>query len=200
MSTTNRPTPRLKGPVRQDDKARRERDRRLGLFVMEVARATHEGRLPVSQTDIKRALKKNFRLDLPNSTCGQLAKILKNQYRNKTWLKVDGHKVTLYSEEETLVDSRAIRALFIARDELNDDGNIAIVNWKAMCSDKLNLSDEMCDEFITDFVRCRYVRPPDDRGLIEVDVRAIGEDDFYLSTAVKAGLKKSTARTTHAKS
>lgn len=193
MSTGNRPDGHE--PTGGTEKAHRERDRRLGLFVVEVARATHEGRLPVSQADIRRSLKKNFRLDLPPATSTSLTTILKHEYRNKIWLKVDGQKVTLFSEDETLVDSRAIRALYLAREELNDDGRIAAAEWKDLCSSELNLSDEMCDEFLGDFIKCRYVDGPDKRGFLKIDVRAIGEDDFYLAAAVKAGLKKSTART-----
>jgi hypothetical protein len=124
---------------------------------------------------------------------------LKREYRNKIWLKVDGQKVTLFSEDETLVDSRAIRALYLARQELNEDGLIAISDWKALCASQLNLSDETCDEFLSDFIKCRYVDGPDKQGFLRIDVRAIGEDDFYLAPAARARLKKSIARTKPAK-
>ena len=173
----------------------RERDRRLGLFIVEVARATHEGRLPISQTEIRRALKRNFRLDLPPATAHLLSNILRHDFRNKVWLKVDGHQVTLFSEEETLVDSRAIRALLLARDHRNDDGFIAIPAWKELCLSELNLTNETCDEFVSDFVKSRYIEEPDSKGFLKLDVRAIGEDEFYLTQAAKAGIKKSVART-----
>ncbi|MBK9214618.1 MAG: hypothetical protein IPM59_03325 [Chloracidobacterium sp.] len=195
MSRSKRPDSRPDEPTSGTEKAYRERDRRLGLFIVEVARATHEGRLPVNQTDIRRSLKKNFRLDLPPATSTSLTNILKHEYRNKIWLKVDGQKVTLFSEDETLVDSRAIRALYLAREELNDDGHIALTEWKELCASELNLSDETCEEFLNDFIKCRYIDGPDKRGFLKVDVRAIGEDEFYLAAAAKAGLKKSIART-----
>ncbi len=173
----------------------RERDRRLGVFIVEVARATHEGRLPVSQTEILRALKRNFRLDLVPSGGHALTNILRHKFRNKIWLHVDKQQVTLFSEDETLVDSRAIRALLLAREHRNDDGLIAMLDWKERCLSDLNLSSEICDEFVDDFVKSRYVEGPDSKGFLKLDVRAIGEDEFYLRQAAKAGIKKSIART-----
>lgn len=178
-----------------NEKAGRERDRRLGSFVVEVARATHEGRLPISQTEIRRALKKNFRIDLAPASSTELANILKREFRNKVWIRVDGHKVTLYSEDETLVDSRAVTALLMAREELNDDGLIALSEWKTLCDERLKLSEEACDEFLNDFIKCGYVEGPDKRGFLKLNVRAMGEDNFYLAQVAKAGLKKSIART-----
>ena len=195
MGSSDRPTDGTSGA----EKSIRERDRRLGLFVVEVARATHEGRLPINQTEIRRALKKNFRLDLAPATSTALTNILKHEFRNKIWIRVDGQKVTLFSEDETLVDSRAIRALYLGRENLNEEGQIALAEWKSACKAELKLSDDTCSEFLNDFVKCRYAEGPDKRGFLKLDVRAIGEDDFYLSQAAKAGLKKSVARTRPAK-
>ena len=195
MGKRNRPTNEGDEALSNQERIGRERDRRLGLFIVEVARATHEGRLPISQTEIRRALKRNFRLDLAPSPAHLLSNILRHEFRNKIWLKVDGHQVTLFSEDETLVDSRAIRALLLARDRRNDDGFIAIPAWKELCLSELNLTGETCDEFLSDFVKSRYVEEPDSKGVLKLDVRAIGEDEFYLTQAAKAGIKKSVART-----
>ena len=178
-----------------EERSVRERDRRLGLFVVEVARATHEGRLPISQTEIRRALKRNFRLDLAPSAIHLLSSTLKHEFRNKVWIKVEGHQVTLFSEDETLVDSRAVRSLLLARNHLNDDGSITVEEWKDLCDSELNLSSEACDELFLDIVECGYSNGENRKGVLELNVRAIGEDEFYLQQAAKANLRKSVART-----
>jgi hypothetical protein len=57
------------------------------------------------------------------------------------------------------------------------------------------LTNETCDEFVSDFVKSRYVEEPDSKGFLKLDVRAIGEDEFYLTQAAKAGIKKSVPST-----
>lgn len=177
------------------EKALEENDRRLGLYIVEVARATLEGRLPINQKGVLRALKANHRLNLPPEKSTAITKILKQEFRNKIWLNVSGHEVTLFSEDETLVDARAVRALFLARDFLNEDGAFILADWVSACENTINLAEDTCTEFLEDYIACNYANRPDNKGRVKLDIRAIGEDSFYLNQAAKAGLRKSIART-----
>jgi hypothetical protein len=195
----NREDQSANGAGQDGPRSANERERRLGLFIVEVVRATYEGRVPITQVELRKALKKNWRLDLPGSTSTNLCNILKRPFRNKTWLIVDGHKVTLFSEDETLADFRAAKAVLLGRDNINEDFLIDIGAWRTLCKSKHKLSCNVFDEFLDDIIRCRYVVRTDAPGIVEFDPRAIGEDEFYLTQAAKAGIKKSTARTKQAK-
>jgi hypothetical protein len=76
---------------------------------------------------------------------------------------------------------------------------VEVTDWKKLCLSELNLSGETCDECVVDIVRARYAEEPDSKGFLKLDVRAIGEDEFYLTQAAKAGIKKSVARNRSAK-
>lgn len=179
------------------ENAKVELKRRSGLFIVEVARATLDGLLPINQIGIRKSLKANHRLDLAPSQSTHIVSILIEEYFGKKWLRTEGHRVYLNSEETTLVDAAAIRALFLAKELVDGDDQLSSDEWIATCEKKLNCSTTDCETYLSDFVSCGYVHedPKKENKTLRLDLRAIGEDDFYLQQAAKAGLKKRVPRT-----
>lgn len=198
MVQDNEPNAQQRAGRPTAEKAKAEQQRRLGLLILEVVRATVDGLLPINQRDIHRLLKKNHRLDLAPSQSSKLVSILREEFNGKIWLRTDGHHpLYLFSEETTLVEARAIKALFLAKELIDGDEQISIEEWITLCEKKLNCSSTDCEAYLADFVICGYVVGDLNKvsKTVKLDVRAIGEDDFYLQPAAKAGLKKRVPRT-----
>lgn len=178
-----------------------ERKRRLGLYVVEVARATHKGDLPITQGEIRLLLRKKYNIEVTAAASSEFVETLRKEYNHKVWLRTSGHKVNLFSEDETLVESRAIKALFLATSLIDNDECVPLHQWFAVCQEKLDCSQDDCESYLADYIVCKYAvaARKKEKEIMKLDMRAFREDDFYLRQARKAGMKKRVGRTNHSK-
>jgi hypothetical protein len=168
---------------------------KLGLFLVELVKVTNDGELPINQTELRKRLKVNHRISIPPATSTEYVKILENDLA-RVWIKTDGHNVSLFSEEETLSNSIAIEALFIANALVDSEDCINIEEWISKCEANLQCPPETCRGFIEDFFSCKYAisRFTKKAEMIHLDVRAFNEDNFYLKQARNANIKRRLSR------
>lgn len=180
-----------------------EKQRKLGLYLLQVVKATNDGApLPITQDDVRKLLKKNHRVNIPNSTSSVYVSLLTDdKLFGRIWLRQDGHNISLFSEEETLADSQAIEALFVAHSLIDGNDRVAIPDWVDKCVKRLKITPEDCNGFLQEFITCSYASFSDDDpgSVIELDVRAFSEDGFYLRLARYAKLTKRVSRRKKAK-
>lgn len=176
-----------------------ERRRRFGLFIVEVARATHTGKLPIKQPDIRKIFKSRHKIDLKEFASSEIVNALAKPYNNKIWLRKNGHEVYLHSEENTLVDARAIKSLFLAKSIKDGDDRFGVDIWIEACDKKLSCTPSDCETYLSDYAKCGYLMETsnEETSYRQLDIRAMGEDDFYLRQAAKAGMKKRISRGNH---
>jgi hypothetical protein len=174
-----------------------EKLRKMGLVLVEVVRATNEGTSPTSQQEISKALRTRWRVKIASSTLSIYVKELEEG--TNPWLRTDGHKVSLISEDRTLMDSKAIEALLLARRIMNGNDRFSVRAWVQKCDQEVQLSEESCTSFLEEYDRCGYVSSEGGAGMRKLNLRAINEDMFYLRRAKGAGLKKRPPRITLAR-
>src|ERR1700733_9054666 len=120
---------------KRDSFERREQKRKkMALLVLEVARATNEGRIPTSRKDLRETLKRVHRIDLAPATLTGYMTALERDDLGRKLLKTDGWDVCLAHEKRTLTDSLAVKALFIAHQLKDDNDQLSVKTWSASCS------------------------------------------------------------------
>jgi hypothetical protein len=180
--------PSKKGP--QGEKRKDKKQRKKALVIVEVARATSDGRAPITRKDILEELLNRWKTKISRAALTKYVDELENGKR--PWLKTDGHSVSLDSEDRILIDSIAIEALFAAQKLANDDDKFEVKLWLNECGQQLHLTEETCVNFLEDYKKCGYISVSNPE--VEINRRAINEDLFYLTQAQKARLKKRPPR------
>lgn len=179
--------------VQTREKKGRDLERRHALYIVEVARATHEGRLPVNQTDIMRELRSRCRVSLAPSQSSSIVRALRDSYKGRQWLKKNvGQDLVLASEDTVLVDAQAIEALKIAQGLVDADDQCSSDKWRQACLEQIQSS--RFEKVVEDLIKCGYVSRTGLGDGIRVEIRVIGEEDFYLREVRKARLRKRTSR------
>src|SRR5258708_13748394 len=102
--------------LRKRHKTARKRNKWMGLLLVEVVRATNEGELPVNQKTLYALVRRKYRMDTPDKVAYPLTGILRTSQLGRIWLRTEGHSVFLFSEAETISNSNAVAALFLARE------------------------------------------------------------------------------------
>lgn len=179
-----------------DDSGKNRREKKLGVFIVEVTRATHGGELPVKQTSIRKAVKKNHGINIPPASSTEIVDILTAPYKQRTWLSSEGHSVALFSEDETLVGAQATGVLFLAYSLKNTDGEVDLDKWMELCESTLSCKTERCHELLEDLETCKYVTMRSEKApkSFQIDPRAIKEDLFYLREAERADIRRQKPR------
>lgn len=171
------------------------REKKLAWFIIEVARATSEGRAPVTQKEIRKAIHHNRGEKIPPATSSECVKTLEGDAMGKVWLRTEGHSVFLATEETTLIDSTAIEALHIAYKLKDANDHVPLRAWAQACQQKLRgVTADRCQEFLADYTRCLYCHEANNPEYFVLDIRAYNEDLFYLNEAGLAKLKKRVSR------
>jgi hypothetical protein len=167
-------------------KPKRTKEEKLGLIVVEVIRATNEGRSPTKQKEISKAVARKGE-SIPGSTLSGYI----GELEGKGILQTDGHNVTLASELTTLTDSLAIDVLLIAYEGRDENGCFTADAWTQICT-KLKITKNRSTALLDEFKICGYLltEKTDPNSFEELNVRAINEDLFYLKPARRAKLKK----------
>jgi hypothetical protein len=171
------------------------RERKLAWFIIEVARATSEGKAPLTQKDIRKAIQHNKGENIPPATSSEFVKTLESDAMGKVWLRTEGHSVFLAAEETTLIDSAAIEALHIAYKLKDANDHVPFEAWAQACQQQLRgATAERCREFLSEYMRCLYCTEVNNPELFLLDIRAYNEDSFYLNEAAQAKMKKRLSR------
>lgn len=182
-------------PKRRLIKRKDEKQRKLGLVVIEVARASNEGRIPITQKNLRELIKRRYDIDIAPPTLSTYIRELEGtEVGNKQWLRTDGHKIYLANPDATLTDSSVIKALHLAH-QLRDDSSILInINaWTRQCTKQLpHLDSDLCQSFLSVYHRCGYLlKPPTaNSNAVELDLVAYNQHMFFLKEAVTANLNR----------
>lgn len=183
-------------PERSTGKPQEQKLRKMGLVVVEVARATNDGDAPVTQRQIRERVNLNWSVGLAPATLSGYVKQL-GVWEARKWLKTDGQMVSLADEDRTLRDSRAIKALFLARRWMDRNERFSVRAWLRRCWKEFQLTDNTCRPFLQDYKQCGYLiesdDPDRDPDLEQLNPRVINEDRFYLNPAGDANLRKRTS-------
>jgi hypothetical protein len=182
---------------RKTARAAKKRDRWIGLFLVELVRATHNGELPVTRQDLISLIGKKYRVSVKADVGYQLIRELlaKGADRSRVWLRTEGHDIYLFSEDETITNSDAIDALFIAN-ELPIDASDCVDygRWMAASMAASGYTPEMCERFVAEYMICGYAveiieRDSGEKCLV-LNPRNFNRDAFYLRSAREAGLRR----------
>ena len=168
--------------TRQKEKARKK-----ACVLVEIVRATNDATGPVSQRELLRLVRKNWRLKLaPATLSGYIS-----EFSEDGVLTVEGHKVVLTDPEKILMDSRAIAALLIARRLIDDHDQFPIKPWVQECQQRIGIAENDLQNFLEGYKLCGYIVTIDHTlEMCEVNVRAINQHLFYLRQAQNSGLRK----------
>ena len=171
----------------------RKRTKKHGYFLIEVVRAIHDGEQEILQNEVCSALSQRYKLSISDSTASRIAAELRDGSLGRRWLMPRaGHGLRLFSEEETIANSSAIKALFVAKELIEDDDWVDHGGWKDACIARFDCASEALDEFVREFVSCGYVTEEANHDIrrFRLNPRRINRDSFYLLAAREANLRR----------
>ena len=105
----------------------------------------------------------------------------------------DGRQgLRLFSEEETIADSSAIKALILANEIMDNDDWVGHEAWMKECRSRFGHSGEVLEGFMREYLRCGYVVEESNKEnrRFRINPRRINGDSFYLLPAREANLKR----------
>jgi len=175
--------------VRRKPNAPSDKKRKLALVIIEVARATNNG-ISLNQQGLKAEIRKQWRENIPNPTLsGYVAQLEGGSEYQRQWLRTDGHRVLLFVEDTTLMDSNAAKGLLLAQSMIDGNDCCGIDRWIDGCKEKHQFPAEDCRLYLQYFEECGYLHKREE-GVVQLNMRSINQDMFYIRHLQKAGLRK----------